>query len=372
MKTRLCLALMSVFVVAVAQAQPQRGGRGPGHRGPRGVERLAQRLAEELNLTDAQRTEFDAIVRQFEEQMSAERDAHREQLRQLASDFREARADGDEARADQIREQMRDVRAARRDAREGFFEQVEPILDDQQKQTLQDLRQRFAERRGARRERGGRYREMIQALPERLNLTDDQRTQFDQLLADHRENRGLEDEETRERYMALQQEMQAAREADDRDKMRELFDEMRGLRSAGRRERMATFFGQLEEILTDEQKTTLTELRQEMRGGNRRGAGDNSLRSLMRAVQRLRLEGETRQAAQEVLNEARRQERSISRRDEDARQSLFDATKSDLLALLDADQAAEFETLLENAGRRGPGRGAGFRHHGRGGGRGPR
>ena len=350
------LALVCMALPASAQrgdrGRQERPGfgrqRGPrGHQGRMSPDALLHRLPSMLELDDAQRAQFDEIAAKYLAQFE-ERQGQREEIRALAEQYREARRSGDDARANEIRAQMREFGGGRGQLINAFFDELTPILRDDQREKLAQ----FRERMGPGGPRGPDLRRLVRDLPDQLELNDEQRAAFDKLVAEQREL----SEQNRERWLKMRpliQEMREARDAGEDERadeiQRELEEKRRGRPNA------EALFDKLEPILTDEQKAKLAELRasyMESRGRGSRDAG-----SILRAAKQLDLTAEQRERLKEIMRDVEQAKRV--RMDREAREELARLVKGQITELLDADQATEFERLLERGKRGG-------RHEGRG------
>jgi Spy/CpxP family protein refolding chaperone len=143
MKKSLIAASALVLVAAAGIAAPHEGHR---FGGKHGRHAFAQKFAEELGLTDAQKAQMKEIHKATREANAAFFDSFRGTMRQ----FREARKAGDQARADSLkatlqsqREQMQSIRAEER-------AKIKAILTAEQAAKFDELQAK----RGERRERG--------------------------------------------------------------------------------------------------------------------------------------------------------------------------------------------------------------------------
>lgn len=360
------IGLAALVLTLAAQAQPaSRPGRGPrdGPPGPRGVglDAVADRLADELKLTQEQRTKYDALVAKFQAQANeTAQESGRDELRALAEQLREARRSGDEQKAEEIRAQMRALRPGRGGVVPAFLDEVATILTPEQQEVLSQFRDRQRQRDdGAR--RGGDVRELIRTLPEELGLTDEQKTRFDELLAEHRQEMRERIDQAREARPQLEKELQQAHEAGDQARIAELEAQLEALRPevAG----FQDLFDRLQPILTPEQQAKLEKLRADLAARARPAAGD--VQNLLRAARRLELNDEQEGKLRQIAQDARQAERQGAP-DDPAQAELAKTVKSQLLEILTAEQKTEFERLLtaERPGRGGrpgpagrPGRG---------------
>ena len=361
MKARWIIALAALVLVVPAWAQDgpgepgrpgrggMRGGRGPGRRPDPAqmLERMSARMAQTLDLSEDQQAKLDEIVANFHARMpeGGPSDADR----QLWEDLREARRNGDDERVAELREQMRASRGDRGEMMGEFFDEVEGILDEDQVGRLAEFRERFEDMR-QQRGRQMSQRRMMRDLPEQLELTDEQRAQYDALIDDLRSERDSRRE--------LWQQMRAAQDAGDEERAEQLREELR----ANRGERGGlpeSFFENLGKILTEAQQAKLADLRSDT---GRRGGGDRdelSVPGVMRAVQRLDLTSEQRTQIRELTQNAMHDSRGLGRRDREAQTKVATDLKAAIAALLNPEQTAEFEQLLKGErperGRRGRG-----------------
>ncbi len=339
-----------------AQAQPapapgaQRAGapqdRGPG-RGPMGVAQMSERLAEQLNLDEAQRVKFDAIVKKYEQQRTQA--GQGDDLRALMEEMRKAREAGDDARVQELRQQMRDMRGGPGAGMQPFFDEVKGILRQDQLAKFEEIRTRMMERMGP---PGGpqAMRQLMSDLRDELKLDQGQQQKFDELAQALRNPSAGQAQEMQD----LREQMRAAREAGDQAKM----DELRRQMEANRPNQSAAlekFFNELAPILNDSQKPTLEKFRERAREMDQ-GGGNDDLRTILRAASRLNLDETQRQQIRDIQREAQEAGRDIAVRDTEARKALAEKTKEKIKAILTPEQAQEFEKNL-SAGAGRPGRG---------------
>lgn len=101
---------------------------------------LLRTLPEELKLDESQRARFDALATRLREQAAVEA-GRGEELRKLYEDERAAREAGDVARADALQRQIEDLRPNPRRRFEKLFDELAPVLRDEQKAVLADIRE---------------------------------------------------------------------------------------------------------------------------------------------------------------------------------------------------------------------------------------
>ncbi|HYC89516.1 MAG TPA: Spy/CpxP family protein refolding chaperone [Thermoanaerobaculia bacterium] len=116
------------------------GGKGRGHRG--GF--MSQRLAEKLNLTDAQKSQIQAIQKGFREN-NAQAFENAKVLRQQV---REARQANDTARLESLKPAMEAQRTQFQQLREAQKQQILAVLTAEQRAQLEALKAERKQRRG--------------------------------------------------------------------------------------------------------------------------------------------------------------------------------------------------------------------------------
>jgi Spy/CpxP family protein refolding chaperone len=303
---------------------------------------VAHRLAETLSLTDEQRTKYDALIEKFRPRFD-EQAKQSEKAQELMRQRRDAQQSGDDAKVEEIRQQMEEMRAASQPLLNDFFKEVKTLLTPEQVVKLDDFRDRMERVRGG----AGGIEQLIQRLPEGLQLTDEQRAKYEKLTTEFRAQQ--------QELLPLVQEMRKARQEGNEARATELEKQIRDKRDDGG---AGKFLDQVEPILTDEQKAKLPELWAKYTGG-----GPEDVRTVLQAALRLELNADQQKRLREIARDAMRASRGEATPEKRAEQ--FKTTKSQVVALLDAKQAAELERLLESrqrpdrGARRAPGEGPG-------------
>jgi Spy/CpxP family protein refolding chaperone len=348
------VGILTVLVALPALAQQGPGGRGARRgerdtrgphgmgRGERGPMQMLERLPEQLDLSMQQRQQFDDIMRDFRVRW-ADQTPDRDALRELNREYRQARDAGDTQRAEELRKQMREMARNRGGMVSEFLDAVDGILNEQQRERLNEMRERL-ERRGP---RGQGLRELMRELPDALNLTEEQRAFLDGLLAEERERVG----QLREQFAKLRPLFQELREAmQNRDEARvaEIEAEIERLRPE--RPDPLALAEKLKEVLTDEQKQQLDQLVAERAPDRRDGPPgarqrNTDVRGLFRCAMRLKLTEEQRGLLSDLRREAMRESRAV-RGDREKLTALEEATKTKILEMLDASQTEQFNELL--------------------------
>ena len=230
---------VSVFLASFAFGQavppdaerPRHGMRGEG----RGPGRMLERVAEELDLDDAQRKEFEEIM--------TEQRARMEEMSPRWDEIREAMRNGDRERAAELRAELGDERGPR-DLRREALDEIEPILNDEQHERFMEMREGMERRREDRQE----YRRMLRELPDEVGMDDTQREQFRELLQSRRGRMHQQMTEMR----PLFQEMREAEESGDQDRVEELRSQFREFRRNPENMR-AELLDQVSELLREDQ-----------------------------------------------------------------------------------------------------------------------
>ena len=311
----------------------RRGGR---ERGPR-MERMFERVADELDLDEEQRVKFDEITAEQRERMREMGDRWRE--------VREATRDGDEERAAQLRAELREARGMGSGMAESL-EKLEPILRDDQVGKLWELQDRMQSRQG----NWDRIRMVTNDLPDELELSDEQRDEFEHLLTTHREKM----RESWSVMRPLMEEMREARQTGDDERVQELRQQLEDARP-NQDVMIDGFLKDLEDSLTEEQLERLTKFRKRLTtGGDDKKSGAGDVRNVLRAVKRLKLNSEQKEEIRGIEREAIGAYRKISRRDKEEQAHLANEVKSEIADVLDSDQVKEFEEQLKRleGGRR--------------------
>ncbi len=299
--------------------------------------RIAQ-TSRRLKLDETQQEEFDRIAAEFLEQRPSETDRARQ--RELMNEMRTARKDNDFKRLQELQTELRGIRSER--SMSSFHDQIEPILNDEQRETLNEIRARAASQRG----RGRGSLAQLEQLREQLELNQEQAQQYDELHAELKEQvaqaRGGSDD-----LGELIKELRKAAEEGDEERLKELREQLPD--SRGNSERLiGEFLTKIERFLEPEQKQTLEQFRREARRGGTR----LDVRDYFRYVARLDLNNDQRQAVREIQHDARQAERE-ARRNPQVRQETLVRVEEQLRDLLTDEQVAEFDRWLEgqNSGK---------------------
>lgn len=142
------IAAAMTLTASLAFAAPHQGGKAGRHgRGTRAT--IGQRMADRLNLTDAQRNQIRTLQSSFREQNKA----FFASSRTARKEFREAKRANDTAKLEQLEPAMEARRTQFRELRAAHRQQVLSVLTPEQRAQFESLKAQRAERR-ARRSRG--------------------------------------------------------------------------------------------------------------------------------------------------------------------------------------------------------------------------
>ncbi len=343
--------LISLFVGVLgtpAWAQHGMGGFPPDGEGYMGAGmdhsvsagRMYTRMGDQLDLDEAQRQQFDEIVAAQRERWSG--------MGQRWREVRQAMRDGDDQRAAELRAELR-AGYAPGSGMSAIFDEIEPILRDDQVGKLWEMQDRMQSRR----EGFERYRRVVRELPDELDLDDGQQAEFERLLTSQRE-------QMHERWSEMRplfEEMRAAQEAGDEERLKELRKQLEEARPDP--ETMFDFdavFEQLAEVLSDEQKERLAAFRAGAETGDDGERGPRDVRDVLRVLRRVRLSSTQKDEIRDIEREAIRARRDIGRRDKEGQARLAATVKAEIVTLLDQEQTKQFELLLRRYSRRNPSR----------------
>ena len=136
-------AAVAVFALGatLAFAAPHDGWKG-GHEGHRAV--ISEKMAEKLNLSDAQKAQIKAIEAQFK----TDNAAFFQSSRQTMQDFRAAKQANDQAKLDALKPSMDAIRAQMKTLREAQREKIRTtVLNADQRAQLDAMKAEHESRR---------------------------------------------------------------------------------------------------------------------------------------------------------------------------------------------------------------------------------
>lgn len=137
---------------------------------------MLRRLPEELNLTDEQRAAYEAALVESRQAMRRRAEEWGEQRAEMQAELREAEASGDDARVAELQEFLMTARPPEPDPT-AFFDQLEPLLDAEQKAKLATLRNQFASTSG----QGADLQQIVRAV-RRLKVDGKQRDELKEII----------------------------------------------------------------------------------------------------------------------------------------------------------------------------------------------
>lgn len=288
-----------------------------GEPGPVRPALIFERLRTQLGLDAAQLADYDQIAAAYRAQLDAQRKGQAE-AGELVRQMREARQAGDDEKVRQLREQMRSRRGGGGDPMQGFFDDVEKILRDDQKEKLGNLRERLVGA-GSRGVLGPRPfvapAQQIEKLRAGLELSTEQQSTFDALAADFTQRLAADGQPP---IAELMQQLRETYVSGDREEAARLRKQL-GERRAAVEKAMSEFAAQLEPTLTEVQKGYFAEFHEQaLRGMGPRAVPDGgSLRDdprmLLRAVKRLELSQEQKDQVRKIEADTSKQMRGAGR-----------------------------------------------------------
>jgi hypothetical protein len=329
-------------------------GRDRGDRG-RWMERMVERVAEDLGLDEAQREELDQHIAAHRQRM--------EGYRELRQELRTAREEQDDARTAALEAKLEEYGNPRDSIRQ-IFDDMEPSLSDDQYDRMMDMREQWRQRQEERnqaREERQRYREMIEELPEQLKMSDEQRESYERLVEQRREQRRSRMEQMR----PLWREMREAWDSGDEARVEELRQKLGDMRPS-MEQATAELLKQVEEqVLKDDQKPLLDEFRSqqgwtdgEMPAADARPGEPRTLdaREVLHAARRVRMERTQRHELRLLARETIKKQHDIRRSDKEGQAKLAAEVQKKIVDMLDAEQKSVFEKELKRAQSRRPSR----------------
>ncbi len=140
-----CVVLFLLPVAGFAQMQPG-SPRAPGTALPELREEARLRyLVRQLDLDDSQREHAEGLITVYTErrqEMISNLQANLENIRALSEEIQAAEKAGDKERAEQLKKQLGGM-ASTEDAEKEFFQNLEAVLNESQKQALHEARERL-------------------------------------------------------------------------------------------------------------------------------------------------------------------------------------------------------------------------------------
>ncbi len=317
---------------------------------PISIDDVAERLATQLNLTAEQRQKYDALVTKYRSQ-EGEAPERSEKMRELAVQFREARRSGDTQRSEEFARQMRELGAGRGQVFRQFMQELEPILQPEQVEQLHQFRDRMRRDMAGPPGMAGMF-ELMQRLPDELQLTEEQRAQVQQIAEEFRSSMRPSPEQ-REKVGALVEQLREAREAGNADRVAELEQQLQQLRPAPPDPQ--AMFDRIAEVLTADQKEKFAQLRAEYVpvGPRMQRERERTLdaKQVIDAAKKLELKPEQRSSLKDIARETKVAIDKVGN-DTEAKAKLAQDVKARIVALLDAKQAEQFDKLLQEINAR--------------------
>jgi Spy/CpxP family protein refolding chaperone len=146
MKKRTWLTAVGVITLGATLAFAGPGEGEKSKRGHHGRQAFGGQLEQKLDLTDAQKEQIEAIRKESREQ-NAE---FFEQMKTTRQQFQEAKHRGDETGANALRATMEAQREQMIEIRDAEMQRIEQVLTEEQRTQLQQMKEKMEERRGRR------------------------------------------------------------------------------------------------------------------------------------------------------------------------------------------------------------------------------
>ena len=330
-----------------------------------------ERIAEDLGLDDDQRQVLEEVKTAQIERM--------EEFRGRWEAVRQAYDEGNETLGDELREElvgeMRNSGGPRQFMNE-VWEELDPVLTDDQRAIAQELREERGRRRGNRERRQAvadaanepdaaptddaasmQGREVAaerstgeaDELQSTLELTDEQMAGFSALQKAHKQQSAA----ITAKMTELQAQIAAAEAEGDAETVERLTGELseQQAKFAAQEE---SFYSQLDGMLNDDQKATLADYRAELQVDEDLKDIPADLRTVLRAAMRLKLDRTQKQQVREMTKQAKkelRKARELDKKNRDrgrtAEKALANQFKTRIRNLLTTEQSVKYTENLE-------------------------
>ncbi len=332
-------ALLSSTII---WAQERPGQAMPAAAARAGTDRLQtimEKIAAELNLEAQQRIKLDEIVSAYLQELG--------ERRRKWFELRQAEKAGDSARAELLRAELQDAGSTNPQSTvPAILGELEPHLRPDQREKLPAIEERFTRRGG-----GANELTALANLAAELNLSPEQKEQYNALVGEYREQTARDASRMIE-VAGLYKELEEARRSGDESRAADLQKRM-GEAQPDRRGQLEKLLDQIERILDTDQRRTFVERRDDVVSALTARGGGPDVRTMLRTAKRLKLEDDQKARLAEVEREAEEALRGLKARDRDGRLRLANQVRKDILAILTPEQQRDFERQLDRrAGRR--------------------
>ncbi len=309
-----------------------RGADGRPGGGPRGPDRMLDRVAESLEMSEEQRASLDQIA-----------DGHRSRMQDagpLIREMRQVERAGDTQRAEELRIQLEELGALPRESLDQAMNEVESILDDQQAGRYSQMRRNIQQRN----QRRVFFRDAENGLPNALDMDPEQRAQYDDFLRTQRQDMRAQWEQTR----AIRREMGEARAAGDEARLEELQMELE-MSQPDQAGMQAEFLDDLRGLLRQDQLPLLQGFYPNVVVVPAQRPDD--VRNILRAALRTGLDRGQRAEWRVIMREAMKSIHEIRGKDKEAGANIADEARTKIEALLTETQLVRFEKELKRLRR---------------------
>ena len=316
--------VLTLAAVAAGQDPVPRGGGwgGPGGNwGPRQwINQMLEGFDKELSFSAQQWEQFDPIVTA---QVTRAQEAQ-SRWREVG----EAMAAGEEARTAELQKQLQQEFNESEGGMRDLFDDIEAVLDEEQLNRFGEMRNVMQQWR----DHGSQMWQAVRELPDAVKMTDEQREDYHALLG--------------QRWQEMQEEMRQRAE----DGIASMWDapDFAALRD--------DFYGQVSALLDPEQQQLVDEYRKQFTKAEEVSGKERTydVREVLRAMKRVRnLSSEQRETLRQIEQEAGDSYHAL-RHDKAQQAQLAAAVRAEIIKVLDAEQAEEFNRYLDRGrSRRG-------------------
>lgn len=309
-----------------------------------------------LNLTAAETTKVNTLIKGFEDAREAERAKVRQNVEALTTKLRgleDQRGEEAQALRDQIRDAYRGGYSGYRDERDKLLDSIGEALGPDKAAKLKEIRENW-NTPAAEAQRNARG--ITSRMFEGVDLTEEQSQKINQAIASRMQKMAEQQEKTADQRAELMTKLREAREKNDEEAQQALRDELRKLMPDFRQEMQAAR-EEINQFLTAEQRAKLETQRQERTNE----MNERIISSTTRPLENLKL---TDDQKQQVGNLSKAARDALGQTDDwNARRELVDKLRQDIAQVLNEEQRKSYESANTRGGFGGFGGrgGQGFR-----------
>jgi len=301
-----------------------RGGEGVRGGGSRGSDRMLERVAESLELSDEQRAAFD--------QIAADHRARMQKVGPINHEMRQAQREGDAQRVEELRVRLQELGVDPQVSLDQAMNEIESILEEPQAEQFAEVRGNMEQRN----QRRAFFRQAEHELPSALNLDQKQRAQYDDFIRDHRQEMRSQWERTR----TIRRDIREAREAGDDARVEELQLELE-MSQPDQDDQRTEFLDGLRGMLHEDQLPRLQTYYPNSVVAAAQEPDD--VRDILRAALRTGLDRAQRDEWREIMREAMKSIHELRGKDKEVESTIAAETRTRIEALLTEPQLGRFE-----------------------------